>query len=508
MKNIFYKKILFLLLSFIIVSCYEDITENPIPNQPPETGLSLFPDSTISGQPSRLNVSWWGDDPDGLIIGYYFSWDGVNWSFTSSNDSLFALEIGVVDTIYTFRISAADQDGNGRYDNQVVQNNINYGPEPFIDANNNGLYDNGEFFYDVGLIDPTPAELNFPIKNSAPVINWNTLSFLPDTSFPVMSFGWDVEDIDGNETIQQINIALNDTTNFVSINGSIRIVTIRTDEFESANPLMEILIEGNPNNISSEKLPGLKFDDANVFYVQAVDFSGAKSPFIRLPAENETWFVKKPIGELLIIDDYTSFDDAAGFYYKMMDSLGLSGSYNVYDLNTHKPPYINITFLETIKLFKYALWYSDNNPSLDIAVASIQKYLDAGSKLLFTTQFPQNVDLGNIKGFLPIITDSSDYLSSILAGTVVSADSTQPEYPAHQVTSSLFRVRSFYLEISALPIYYFANGELNGYIGFMNSATLRNLFFIGLPLHKINGGNANVKSLLEKVLFQDFGLVP
>ncbi len=505
------KKILLLLLTFIFISCYEDITENPINNQAPDTGISLYPDSTIAGQPSRLNVSWWGDDPDGLIRGYYFSWDGVNWSFTTSNDSLFALEIGVVDTIYIFRISAVDQEGNGKYDTQIIQNNINYGPEPFIDANKNGKYDSGEFYYDIGLIDPSPAQISFPIKNSAPVVKWNSLSFVPDTSFPVMSFGWDVEDIDGNETIDRINIALNDTTDFISINGEVRIITIRTDDFESANPMMEILIEGNPNNIVSERLPGLKFDENNIFYVQAVDFSGAKSPFISLPAEGETWFIKKPEGKLLIIDDYNSFDNAAGFYYKMLDSLGLSGKYNVYDINTNKPPYINITFLETIKLFDYSLWYSDNNPSLDIAVSSIQKYLDAGNKLLLTTLFPQTIDLENIKGFLTsIVVDSSDTRASLQTGTVISADTTSPEYPDLVVapSASLFRIKSFYLDVNAVPIYYFPNKELKGYIGFFNSVSRKSLFFIGLPLHKINGGNANVKALLEKVLFQDFGLVP
>jgi len=502
------KKILILIISSLtLISCYEDLTNSPTPNQPPETGLSLFPDSTISGQPSRLKISWWGDDTDGLIIGYYFSWDGTTWTFTASNDSLFALEIGAVDTNYLFKVSAIDNSGNGQYDNQIIQNNINYGKEPFIDANQNGIYDNNEFFYDIGLIDPSPAELNFPIKNSAPVISWNTLSFLPDTSFPVMSFGWDAEDVDGNETIQSINIALNDTNNFISINGSVRIITVRIDDLDSPIPLLEILIDGNPGNIAAEKLPGLRINDNNIFYVQAVDISGAKSPFIMLPDESNAWYVKKPDGELLIIDDYTTMDIAGEFYSKMMDSLGLSNEFNIYDFHTNEPPFLSITFLETIKLFKYSLWYSDNNPSLDLAISSTQKYLDNGGKIFFSLQFPQIVDLPSIQGFLPIIADSSDSRASMTAGVRVSAESTQSIYPELETTSSLFRVRSFYLEqLGVIPVYYFPNAELDGYIGFFNG--LKNLFFIGLPLSKSNGGNANVKSLMQKVLLEDFGFVP
>ncbi len=203
----------FLLISLYLISCKTEITDNPSENKAPDTGLFLYPDSVISSQPSKINVHWWGDDPDGIITGFYFTWDGKNWTFTKSNDSLFALQIGAKDTNYTFMVSSVDDGGNGVYDSDIIQNGINFGPEPFIDLNNNNQHDAGETFYDIGLIDPTPAAFNFPIKNSSPTIFWNDLSVLPDTSFPVMSFGWEAEDIDGNESIQNINIALNDTSN-------------------------------------------------------------------------------------------------------------------------------------------------------------------------------------------------------------------------------------------------------------------------------------------------------
>ncbi|MDZ7623891.1 MAG: hypothetical protein U5J96_05510 [Ignavibacteriaceae bacterium] len=72
---------------------------------------------------------------------------------------------------------------------------------------------------------------------------------------------------------------LNDTSNnenIISLDGSVRTVTLRTNEFSSPNPLMEILIEGQENNINPEKLPGLVFDDLNYFYVQAEDISGSQ----------------------------------------------------------------------------------------------------------------------------------------------------------------------------------------------------------------------------------------
>lgn len=496
-------------LSVFFVSCYDKLTDNPLGNKPPNTYSFLYPDSTISSQPSRLNVHWSGDDPDGFIIGFYFSWDNMSWTFTTKNDSLFALQIGAVDTNYVFQVAAADNGGNDVYDAQVIQYGINFGPEPFIDENSNGVYDTGEKYFDIGLIDPSPAQIKFPIKNSAPRVFWNTLSFLPDTSFPAMTFGWEAEDIDGNASIEHINIALNDTTNFVQLNGGVRRITIRTNDFTSANPLMDILLDGNPNNLASLKLPGLQLNSLNVFYVQAIDISGAKSPFISLPNGTKKWFVKKPKGKLLIVDNSNAFDDAPTFYNKMMDSLSLSGKFDVYDIlsPTQVPPYINITFLETIKLFGYSIWYSDNNPSLDVANASVQKYLDAGGKIMLSLQFPQSVDLTALQGFLPITADSSDSRSSLIAGTKISSSLTDSTYKELETTASLFRVRTFYLsQLGVIPIHYFPNQELKGFLGFSNSA--KSLFFIGLPLHRVNGGNANVKALLSKVLFQDFGLTP
>ncbi len=500
----------FLLLSgYVLLSCTEDGVNNPIGNLPPNTGLFLYPDSTILPQQSRLTIHWWGDDPDGEVLGYYFSWDNINWTFTASNDSQFALQIGVSDTLYTFRVAAVDAEGNKTYDNNINRNGINFGPEPFLDKNENGQYDPGEFFYDIGSVDPTPAVFDFPLRNTAPTIDWNELSFLPDTSFPVMTFSWNVDDIDGIESVVSIELALNDTTNqsnIIGIDGSVRTVTLRTDDFSTGTAAMEILIESQEGNINPELLPGLMLNANNNFYVRAVDISGAASPFISFPDTGQTWYVKKPVGNLLIIDDYATIDNAAAFYNAMFDSLGLTGHFDIYDIHTETPPFLNVTFLETIKLFDYLFWYTDNSPSLDLASFATNKYLTAGGKVAFSMQFPQIVDPVGIASFVPIISDSIGARSSLFSQSVVASDTTDPSYPNLKTTISVFRVKSFYLDpLAANPIYYYPNGELPGFAGFTNSSITE--FFIALPLDKCNG-TGNVKSLLQKVLFDDFGLTP
>ncbi len=495
-----------ILLALLFSSCFKDMTDNPIGNQAPKTGVFLYPDSSISRQPSKIDVHWWGDDPDGFIIGYYISWDGRHWSFTKSNDSLFALKIGVTDTNYTFYVSAIDNGGNGVYDKDISQNGIDYGPEPFTDKNGNGVWDPGEDYVDIGLIDPHPATIKFPIKNSAPTVAWDQLTVLPDTSFPAMSFGWNANDIDGNSTILKINIALNDTTNpnnIVSLDGSINNISIRTTDFNSSSPMMDILIGGVESNIASQKLPGLILNGNNKFFVQAEDISGAKSNFICLPGSGKNWFVKKPQGNILIVKDYTVADNAPTFYSSLFDNdLGLRNKYDIYNFHNQMPPYLNVTFLLTLKLYKYVFWYTDNNPSLDLASAVTQNYLDAGGKIIFSMQFPQTLDLTVLQGFLPVQTDSSDAKLSLLSNVKVS-DTSKTGYPDLTLTGNVFRVKSFYVTpLGGIPIYYFPNHEMKGYIGFTD--TQKKLFFIGLPLNKADG-SGTVKVLLKKV-FQDFGL--
>jgi hypothetical protein len=506
-RNIIYISVVLTALG--LYSCVDKITNPPNENKPPTTKIFMAtysPDSLVSKQQSRIKIYWSGDDPDGFVAGFYFSWDNIHWTFTPKNDSLFALQIGAVDSVFVFRVSAVDNSGNGTYDNAVLRNNINYGAEPFTDLNSNGTWDAGEPFTDIGAIDPNPASLRLPIQNTAPDIAWNVISTLPDSSFPVMSFKWNATDLDGDATISAIRIALNDTNNFVSINGGIRTITIRINDLNAAVPKMDILVDGNPNNLVPVKLPGLLYNAKNVFYAKAVDISGATSSWIASTAKNNKWFVKKPKGKLLIIDDYTLVDQAAAFYRAIMDSLGLTNKFDVFDVKNQPLPLANVTFFETMKLFGYSIWYSDyNNPSLDLANATAPKYLDFGGKILFSMQFPTLVDLNQIQGFLPINADSSQFTAFLFPSTEISADSTDPAFPKLTTSSSIARARTFYLPpIGVKPVYYFPNGELKGSAGFENST--KNLFFIGFPLHLLNGTPDSIRKLLHKVLFIDFNL--
>lgn len=499
------KTVKFLILAVLVLLvsfCTESINDTPVGNQAPETSLYIYADGEIAQQQSRLRVHWWGDDPDGLVVGYYFSWNGTDWSFTTSNDSLFALQIGASDTNYVFSVSSVDNSGNRTYDSNITQNGVNYGPEPFIDANGNGVYDAGESYTDIGLIDPTPAEQNFPIRNTAPTIEWNEFTVLPAESFPVMTIRWEADDVDGVESIQKINIAINDTVNYVSLDGEIRIITIRTDDFASDSPDMDIYINGLATNPAANKLSGLIYGQPNRIYVWAEDISGARSEIISLPDTSQTWTVNRPTGKILLIDDYseTLTDQPNSYYIEKFDSVA-AGQYDVLDLRNSNLPYENITFLETIKLYEAIYWYS-NSPSLELASTTIQEYHAQGGKTAFSILLPDVLDPDVIKSFLPV--DSVKYIGS--SGRNIDL-TPAIGYPLLNISRGMNNVRTFDISVSATAIYNLPESLAGDTptIGFKSNDN--QTFYLGLSLHRCDTYPGSVTALLKKLFTEDFGLV-
>ncbi len=517
-ERLFIKIFTLLLTSILIFSCSENINDNPSVNQAPDTYLFLYPDSgvTISQQKSRLQVHWWGDDPDGLIIGYYFRWEGLdqNWKFTTSNDSLFSLPIGTVDTSFSFMVASIDNGGNGVYDESVIYKDQDIGPEPFIDENGNGVFDVGEYYYDIGLIDPSPAVQKFPIKNTAPEVDWDDLTSIPLESFPVMTVGWTAQDLDGDESITSINIALNDTGSFVSLPGNIRLVTLRSLNFAGANPTMQILLNGSTSDIFGTELTNLQLDANNRIYLQAIDISGAKSEIIALPDTSRDWFVKKPKGDLLIVDNFVSGNSAKTFYETTFNSLsngGLNGKYDVLDIENTTLPYENVSFLETLKLFDFVFWYSNETPSLDLTNLVTQSYINQGGKIAYSLTFKDSsssysYDLATIQNFIPIEKfQQSQPLNFILPGADILKSDQSSTYPNLKTATTIGFVRTIVPNnASAAKVYDLSSSQVNGPIALMDNSN--SLFFIGLPLHQCDGNAGNVKLLLEKIFFDEFGL--
>ncbi|MBE0643629.1 MAG: hypothetical protein IH600_06080 [Bacteroidetes bacterium] len=488
-------RILFITLAVaaLLAACTE-APNDPRGNIPPETYLSLSPDGDLRTTTSRQHIHWWGDDPDGFIAGYLISFDNAEWTFTTRNDSVFALSLSGSDTTYSFYVRAVDDQGNGVWDSDGP-----YGAEPFTDSNGNASYDQGEPFIDLGLADPTPADLRYPIQNSPPVVRFSQGSDVPETTFTVATFSWIGTDLDGDETIREYQYALNDTLSpaaWKSLPRSTTFITLHAGDG---------LREGN-----------------NVFYLRAVDIAGSLSRIARMPDTSGTWYVKEPKTELLIVDDYGPADASAAFYNSIADTLmgGRFAGADIFDIKTgasstargkYLPPYTNPTFIETLKLFKYVLWYTDNDPTIDVAQVALPEYQRSGGKILYTAAFPESAidPRGGITDYAPIDSLSPNPILFVPSGTQAEAAAESPGYPTLVRDNNgvpVAFIRDMYRKINARNLYRFQ--ESTRWTGqpvvAVRSGDSRFILF-GIPLHRFNG-SGKVGELIHLIFRNEFGV--
>jgi len=331
---------------------------NPVGNQPPETYLFLFiaADSTGAGDSlsvdetgidtttSKQVLHWWGDDPDGQVIGYYIQWDYQDEpTWTTSEYDTFYVPIRTDFDRFTFRVWAVDNDS---------------------------------------VKDPTPAVQTFPVFNSKPEIEFKLNSNPPAPAgnpdviaytFPTRTFIWDVSDPDGIETITYIYYALDDTSAWIRLPGSERSITL------------------------TELSPG-----EHTFYVKAEDIAGAQSKVISFPDPTDpdspnTWIVKEPIGDVLLINDFAldqNTHEVQDIYEQMLKNIVGEQNYSVWEIGTtrtpainpqNKLPYSTADIRAYLNYFKKVVWFSHlGRPNLSNAGLSLTQYIADGGKVFIT----------------------------------------------------------------------------------------------------------------------------
>ena len=493
--------ILFSIVLSLLISC-NGLTGIPQSNILPET--HIFLDSIDVQQNSQVYLSWQGDDSDGLIIGYIISWNGKDWFYTQKNDSVFSLKVETSDTNYTFRVSAID-------------NSLSLYPKEgdiiaFTDMNNNGIHDENEPFPSLSSsVDLSPASLKVPIKNTAPLIAWgidtNAKSAiavaLPDTTFTFATFQYFVSDLDGIETIASVEWSLNDSSSSATWH------TI---------PL-------NSKLFNIKESDGLKINADNRIYLRATDIGKLKSKILQYPFEGKVWYVKKPMGSILLIKDSGS-PDADAFYTNALQNIAggkFSSGYDVLDIYSSKtvnsqaktlPPFISPMFIETLRLFKAVIWYSDKTPSVALAQQSLPEYIRTNGKVIFITEFPVPLTLDYrtaLLDFAPIDSISQKEVSddplAIRNGTEIKPIKIGAwEYPILMKEKGSVLVYNLYPKVTANPLYILPeNPKWLGtpVLGILGEN--RQMIFMHMPLHLVNK-NGGATQFLDIALTKEFAL--
>ncbi|MCH8568513.1 MAG: hypothetical protein LAT67_09625 [Balneolales bacterium] len=276
-----------LLISLALSSCDAEMKGDFNANQPPNTFLTVNEINLPEGDRlvSQVNISWWGDDPDGYIVGYEFRIGDDQtepWTFTTRTDSVFVLPIeeGNMDADVRFTVRAIDNDGD---------------------------------------VDPDPPSLLFPIRNSPPVIAFRSNETPPDTTYRVFSFGWNASDPDGDANLNRIEVALNDTTEWQAVPTNISFLTVRVDD--TVSPATSQVFFGRALNTTDLQFDTININGDNIFYVRAVDNAGAISPVV----EHE-WYIKEQTSRILFLNDFQGGNSAsrAEFHLGLLEQVGIT----------------------------------------------------------------------------------------------------------------------------------------------------------------------------------------
>ncbi len=350
------KKYFFLLLVAVsfFTACKNGLFGDLKANQAPDTHTVI--DKIIRTGTNRfasqVNIRWWGDDPDGYVAGYEYTFDfpvsaASQWHRISGNDSTFSLTTpaGIDTADFHFSIRAIDNRG---------------------------------------LKDETPASVTYPVRNSTPAVQFVQGVYNPTKTFPIVRLYWQGTDLDGADNISGYELIWNDTTlSPTAVNASITSAIFEAKNMASATRTCYIYANNNTNKMNVE-VSGMKINATNNLYIRALDISGAKSYWI----SSYTMYIKRPSSDKLIVDAYTTPSaNAVAFYTQRMTTQGYANTDTIRLFEKSGSVYTqlsadNATQAKIFNLFKLIIWCGDNTGnSLFLAQKSMNDFISNNGKL-------------------------------------------------------------------------------------------------------------------------------
>lgn len=474
----------------LVSGCDTGISGTMNENQLPSTFLTVNEinrqdDARLS---SQIEISWWGDDPDGYIQGYEFAINDTSegaWTYTERTDSTFVLPITEgqdVDDVL-FKVRAVDNDGEK---------------------------------------DPNGARVVFPIKNSRPTVQIVPTESAPDTTYSIASFGWVIGDPDGFVNIDRTEIAFNDT------NGVWTEIPFGDDE----EVFISLEIEGGVAEIFQGRsllqtgitINGINENESNMFYVRTIDQAGAASP-----TDTVRWYVKEQSSNILLLNDVdlTNHAEIVAFHQQQLSSIGLDnidywqindgefGSGRKVPLSDAFPAVIDPILQKTLAQWDHIYWISnDLDRNITYAQEILVDFFNNGGTVFFNIPTKGLSNSDPLFDFLPIASLAS--FSGLQTGPLIRNGSevtpvNNPDLPVLQVTQNNTNVYPFEVASGAFPLYSaevratLVTGGSQPYEG-ANTIALQNperdMIFFGLELRQLNG-NENVDDLLDYFLNEE-----
>ncbi|HAS36679.1 MAG TPA: hypothetical protein DCS15_09340 [Flavobacteriales bacterium] len=450
-------------------------------NLPPDTFISVDK-INLSGD-DRLNSSvqlqWFGSDQDGYVQEYELSIDGGNeWFRTKSQDSLFifSIESGSDTVDVEFRVRAIDNEDS---------------------------------------VDPSPAALSIPIKNTAPSVLFKSDLMPQDTVFSVATISWEASDFDGNETIDRAFIKVNEGSWYPLDRKVSTISLVAIDPLGTG--AQEAYVYTDVNAPLSESITGFRLEDTNRVYVKVEDIAGSESTI----DTSEIFYVKNQKTDILVI---AANPDGDAFYRANLDAVTTGYDYINYYTNAgqNQPKFWNITFNLMINLYDVLVIYTENSIFedaqtkqdrllLESAAPSLQSFFDSNGKLLCSAIFPNDFSSeSSLFQTLPM-----DRLTEAAGGTaILGFDSlVNPQFSAYdtlQPSEFLTGLDPFYPTADAEAIYRADLEIVAPWTGPDIIAARRKpdgkvkQIFFSVEMHKLNGRQNAMRDLFDQIMNTDF----
>lgn len=376
--------LLVIMMGGLLGSCNTSPTGTIKENLPPRTSLTV--DAIDIDEDNRLSssvaISWWGDDPDGYIVGYEVAIQDTTaadaWIFTTRTDSTFVLPIseGNETEDVLFAVRAVDNDQQR---------------------------------------DPNPATLVFPIKNTPPITELNPLELPPDTTYSVVSFGWSFDDPDGAATLLRTEITFNDSTSGW--------IPIPLDEEGQQEVFITLVSDNDPVNPRSELFLGrtlretgiiietLNSDANNKLFVRTLDKALAISEM-----QSVSWYMKSRKSNILMLNDDASGSSAEnlalyleqfiqlGFdvdVINISDGTGLEGG--VVPISEAFPRVIDPTVNLMMAQWDHIFWFSSSlSRNINYAQEILDRFFARGGTMLATIPVTKIDEESPLFNFIPL----------------------------------------------------------------------------------------------------------
>ncbi|MBT5133191.1 MAG: hypothetical protein HOM40_08545 [Flavobacteriales bacterium] len=451
----------------------------PLPNQRPDTHISIQA-INLTGS-DRLNslveLKWWGSDADGYVKAYEFSFDQVDWILSENQDStfLFSIDAGSDTIDIDFWVRAID---------------------------------------DKDERDESPAYLRIPLKNTPPLIEFD-LDLIPsDTSHNLLTLTWDASDLDGDQTIEEIQLKINNSE-WTSISPAINLVSIVPDNPKATGLVSSTLYLDSKTTASS--IDGLIMNDTNSIYLRAIDIAGSVSTEDTVSSV----YVKSQTEDLLVIGANTGSPNS--FYQNNLSGLGISHDFIDFVANdaANQPRIWSPTFGLLLAQYEEVLMITNDvnftnvqtnaeEIILEFAASSIQAYVDNGGKIMLTSSFPNGFSTGSaLFGVLPVDSFSTSVGQARLPIDSL-AEGIENGYPDLTCGAFISGLDPFYPSSDATPLYTAQLTKNNGWEGpniigaKRSNGGQTNMVLLSVELHKLDADPTAVQVLLDKIFNDEF----